>query len=60
MRYYFKNNDFVQIAEVKYDLMNDGSVRNYKKTIVNIEKFTGNPAEADFAVPAALEYKQKR
>lgn len=60
MRYYFKHNDFVQIAEVKYDLMNDGSVRNYKKTIVNIEKFTGNPVESDFAVPAALEYKQKR
>ena len=60
MRYYFRQNNFVQIAEVKYDLMPDGSVKNYKKTIINIDKFTGTPAEADFAVPAALVHKQNQ
>lgn len=60
MRYYFRQNDFVQIAEVKYDFMPDGSIKNYKKTIVNIDKFTGAPAEADFAVPAALVHKQNQ
>ena len=60
MRYYFRQNDFVQIAEVKYDLMPDGSVKNYKKTIVNIDKFTDASAEADFAVPAALVHKQNQ
>lgn len=59
MRYYFKHNDFVKISEVSYDFMADGSIKNYKKTIIIIDKFTDVPDGGRFIVPAALNNNTK-
>ena len=59
MRYYFKHNDFVKISEVSYDFMADGSIKNYKKTSIIIDKFTDVPAGGRFIVPAALNNNTK-
>ncbi len=54
LRYYFKGSDMVKIAAVSYR-REGNSISNYKKSIVEIIKFSTTPDESYFSLPSSLK-----